>query len=101
MRLCQRLTWVLVGLYVVRVAIMLPLYWAGRVGALSVAKVALGWPLYVAAIAIMGLILVRGRTPLSTEDLPAGTALRDTHGRLSRLRSTCRRRGTRGPAATR
>ncbi len=70
-RLCQRLTWVLVGLYVVRIAIMLPLYWAGRVGALSVAKVALGWPLYVAAIAIMGLILVRGRTPLSTEDLPA------------------------------
>jgi hypothetical protein len=64
-RLCQRLTWVLVGLYVVRVAIMLPLYLADRVAALSVAKVALGWPLYAVAIGVMGLILVRGRTPLS------------------------------------
>ncbi len=31
------------------------------------AKIALGWPLYAAAVAVMGLILVRGRTPLSPE----------------------------------
>jgi hypothetical protein len=63
-RLCQRLTLVLVGLYAVRLAIMLPLYWAGQVAALSVAKIVLSWPLYLLGVAVMGLILVRGHTPL-------------------------------------
>jgi hypothetical protein len=63
-RLCQRLTWILVGLYAIRIAIMLPLYWADQVAALGVAKIVLSWPLYAAAVALMGLILVRGRTPL-------------------------------------
>jgi hypothetical protein len=65
-RLCQRLTLVLVGLYVVRLVIMLPLYWAGQVAALSVAKIVLSWPLYLLGVAVMGLILVRGRTPLDS-----------------------------------
>lgn len=70
-RLCQRLTWILVGLYAIRVGIMLPLYWADQVAALGVAKVALSWPLYAAAVALMGLILVRGRTPLEPQlDVP-------------------------------
>ncbi len=64
-RLCQRLTWILVGLYAVRIGVMLPLYLADRVGALSVAKIVLSWPLYALAVAGMGLILVRGRTPLT------------------------------------
>lgn len=68
-RLCQRLTLVLVGLYVVRLAVMLPLYWAGDVTALSVAKIVLSWPLYLLGVAVMGWILVRGRTPLAPEDL--------------------------------
>ena len=63
-RLCQRLTLVLVGVYAVRLAIMLPLYWGGHVAALSVAKIALSWPLYLLGVAGMGLILVRGHTPL-------------------------------------
>lgn len=63
-RLCQRLTLVLAGLYVVRAVIMLPLYLAGQVGWLGVAKVALGWPLYLLAVATMGAVLLRGRTPL-------------------------------------
>jgi hypothetical protein len=63
-RLCQRLTLVLVGLYAIRLAIMLPLYWAGQVAALSVAKIVLSWPLYLLGVAVMGLILVRGHTPL-------------------------------------
>ena len=62
-RVCQRLTLVLVALYAVRVAIMLPLYFAGEVAWLGVAKVSLGWPAWVAAVAVMGLMLVRGRTP--------------------------------------
>ncbi|PRY62596.1 uncharacterized protein DUF3159 [Knoellia remsis] len=60
---CSRLTWVLVALYVVRLAIQVPLYLAGQVQALGVAKIVLGWPLWVAAISVMGWLLVRGRTP--------------------------------------
>jgi hypothetical protein len=62
-RVCQRLTLVLVGLYAVRVALMLPMYLAGEVALLGVAKVVLGWPLWLAAVGVMGWMLVRGRTP--------------------------------------
>jgi hypothetical protein len=61
---CQRLTMVLVGLYAVRVVLMYPLYLGGQVALLGVAKIALGWPAYLCALAIMGMILVRGKTPL-------------------------------------
>jgi len=71
-RVCQRLTMVLVLLYAVRVAVMFPLYLAGQVTLLGVAKIALGWPAYLCALAIMGMMLVRGKTPLTpTERLPA------------------------------
>jgi hypothetical protein len=66
-RVCSRLTLVLVGLYAVRVAIMLPLYFAGQVALLGVSKIVLGWPAYLAAVAVMGLILVRGNTALSDD----------------------------------
>jgi hypothetical protein len=66
-RVCQRLTLVLVGLYAVRLAVMLPLYLAGKVAWLGVASVALGWPLWLAAVAVMGSILVRGSTPLQPQ----------------------------------
>ena len=62
---CQRLTMVLVVLYAVRVVVMFPLYLAGQVALLGVAKIALGWPAYLCALAIMGMILVRGKTPLA------------------------------------
>lgn len=38
-------TWVWAGMFGVRLAIQLPLYFATMVGALGVAKIALGWPL--------------------------------------------------------
>lgn len=62
-RVCSRLTWVLVGLFTVRVAIMLPLYLAGEVVWLGFAKVVLGWPLYLVAVLVMGVLLTVGRTP--------------------------------------
>jgi hypothetical protein len=62
-RVCQRLTLVLVGLYAVRLAVMVPLYLAGQVAWLGVAKVALGWPAWVVAVAVMGWMLLRGQTP--------------------------------------
>jgi Protein of unknown function (DUF3159) len=61
----QRLTMVLVLLYTVRVVVMFPLYLAAQVTWLGVAKIALGWPAYLAALAIMGTILIRGKTPLA------------------------------------
>jgi hypothetical protein len=67
---CQRLTMVLVVLYAVRVVVMFPLYLGGQVALLGVAKVALGWPAYVCALAVMGMILVRGKTPLSPSERP-------------------------------
>jgi hypothetical protein len=69
LRLCQRLTLVLAALYAVRVVTMLPLYLAGKVAWLGVCKVALGWPLYLVAVAAMGALLLEGRTPLRPEDL--------------------------------
>ena len=69
-RVCQRLTLVLVGLYAVRLAVMLPLYWASQVAALSVAKIVLSWPLYLLGVTVMGLLLVRGHTPLEAEEGP-------------------------------
>jgi len=62
---CQRLTMVLVLLYAVRVVVMFPLYLGEQVSLLGVAKIALGWPAYLVALAIMGMILVRGQTPLA------------------------------------
>lgn len=66
-RLCGRLTWVLAVPCIVRVAVQYPLYLAGEVGWLGVTKIALGWPLQVAALAAMAWLLARGRTPLRTE----------------------------------
>ena len=62
-RVAQRLTGVMVAAFAVRVAVMLPLYLAGNVAALGVAKVVLGWPLWLGAVAVMGALLVRGHTP--------------------------------------
>ncbi|MBE3073496.1 MAG: DUF3159 domain-containing protein, partial [Actinobacteria bacterium] len=68
---CQRLTMVLVVLYAVRVVVMFPLYLAGQVALLGVAKIALGWPAYLCALAVMGTMLVRGKTPLTVHEPPA------------------------------
>lgn len=63
-RLCSRLTWLLVLPCVLRVAVQYPLWLADRVGWLGTAKIVLGWPLQVAALAAMVWLLARGRTPI-------------------------------------
>ena len=60
---CGRLTLVMTSMFAARVAIMYPLYLAGNVAALGTAKVLLGWPLWVGALAVMGAMLMRGSTP--------------------------------------
>lgn len=73
---CSRLTWVLVALFALRVAVMLPLYLAGEVAWLGVAKIALGWPAYLLAIVVMGLLLAAGSTR-QTADGPANDVTED------------------------
>lgn len=71
-RVCQRLTLVLVALFAVRVVIMLPLYLAENIALLSVAKIVLGWPAFATALAVMGWMLLRGHTPrMSSGSEPA------------------------------
>ena len=75
-RVCSRLTWVLVALYAVRLSIQVPLYLAAQVEALGVAKIVLGWPLWIAGVAVMGWLLVRGSTPqevVAPDTEPAAT----------------------------
>ena len=66
-RLCSRLTWLLVLPCAIRVAVQYPLYLAGEVGWLGTSKLVLGWPLQVAALSAMALVLARGRTPLNPQ----------------------------------
>jgi hypothetical protein len=63
-RMTTKLTLVLAVPYLLRFAIQLPLFLAGQVVLLGVAKVVLGWPLLLAALAVIGLMLSKGRTPI-------------------------------------
>ena len=49
---------------------MFPLYLAGQVELLGVTKIVLGWPAYLCALAVMGMLLVRGNTPLTASEPP-------------------------------
>ncbi|CAN5136100.1 hypothetical protein BH09ACT10_BH09ACT10_01740 [soil metagenome] len=63
-KLCSRLTWLLALPCIVRVAVQLPLYSADKIGWLGTSKIALGWPLQVAALSAMVWLLARNNTPL-------------------------------------
>ena len=79
-RLCSRLTWLLVAPCLLRVAIQAPIWIAGNSGsmdpdaavaALGVLKIALGWPLQLAALGSMIWLLSRNRTPVDAGAAPA------------------------------
>jgi hypothetical protein len=76
LRLSARLTLVLLAPMVIRLAVQVPLYLAGAVAWLGVSRVTLGWPLHAATLAVAGLILLRGNTPLRREDADGGDAPR-------------------------
>ena len=72
-RLCSRLTWVLVAPCILRVVVQAPIYIAGKekamdpaaaVAALGIAKLAMGWPLQLASLALMVWLLARNATPV-------------------------------------
>ena len=68
-RMTTKLTLVLAVPYITRFVIQLPLFLAGQVVWLAVAKVALGWPLLVAALTVIGVMLSKGRTPMEGSGL--------------------------------
>ena len=79
-KLCSRLTWLLVVPCVLRVAVQGPIWLAGSSGSmdpdaavalLGVLKIVLGWPLQLAALASMVWLLSRNRTPVAPGPAPA------------------------------
>ncbi len=73
-KLCSRLTWLLVAPCIVRVAIQAPIWLAGSSGsldpdaalaALGILKIVLGWPLQLGALGLMVWLLSRNRTPVA------------------------------------
>jgi hypothetical protein len=80
-RLCSLLTWVLVAPCILRVVAQAPIWFAGKSGAidpdtavavLGVLKIAMGWPLQLAALAAMVALLARNHTPIQPEPEAAG-----------------------------
>jgi uncharacterized protein DUF3159 len=75
-RLCTRLTWLLVLPCAVRAVVQGPIWIGGHSGsispdtavaALGVLKIAMGWPLQLAALAAMSWLLGRNHTPLQQQ----------------------------------
>jgi Protein of unknown function (DUF3159) len=71
-RMTSKLTAVLAVPYVARFVIQLPLFLAERVVLLGIAKVVLGWPLLIAALFVIGLMLSKGKTPMENSSLSRG-----------------------------
>jgi len=68
-KMTSKLTLVLAVPYVARFVIQLPLFLAGQVVLLGIAKVILGWPLLIAALTVIGLMLSKGQTPIENSAL--------------------------------
>lgn len=73
-RLCTRLTWLLVLPCLLRTVVQAPIWLAGSSGsldpdtavaALGLLKIGLGWPLQIAALGSMVWVLTRNHTPMS------------------------------------
>jgi hypothetical protein len=68
-RMMSKLTAVMAISYTIRVIVQLPLFLSHQVLLLGIAKVVLGWPLLIAALAVIGVMLSRGRTPIEDSSL--------------------------------
>ncbi|GIH28201.1 hypothetical protein Aph01nite_65110 [Acrocarpospora phusangensis] len=66
-KLCTKVSWIMVLPGLIKLTVQIPLYLAGQVFWLGIAKVALGWPVYLAALATVGWVLARGRTAVQAQ----------------------------------
>jgi hypothetical protein len=69
-QLCSRLTLLLATPCVVRVIVQYPLWAAHQATWLGITKIALGWPLQLAALGAMVWMLNRDETPIEVRPLP-------------------------------
>jgi hypothetical protein len=76
-KMTSKLTLVLAVPYVTRFVIQLPLFLAGQVVLLGIAKVVLGWPMLIAALTVIGLMLSKGKTPMEDSPLASSRQQRD------------------------
>lgn len=70
MKLADRITLLLMVPGIIRVCVDLPLYFAGKVGWFGVTSLVFGWPLFAAVLAVAGVMLARGHTPLERTAVP-------------------------------
>jgi len=67
-RTAMTATWLWVAMFGLRVGIMFPLYWAGALNALGVAKIALGYPLFILVVWLTYRIVRPWYRSVTTED---------------------------------
>lgn len=72
-KMSTKLTAVLAVPYVTRFVIQMPLFLSGQVVLLGISKVVFGWPLLIAALFVIGLMLSKGKTPMEDSSLVRGT----------------------------
>ena len=73
-------SWIWVGVFGLRLLVQVPLYLAGAVGALGIAKVVLGWPLYLLGAYITYRVLAPVLSEHRRETAPAADAGEPTAG---------------------
>ena len=76
-------TWVWVALFALRAAILFPLYWAGNVTWLGVAKIGLGVPPWLVAIYLSWLILSKAPPPIKVAQEEAPESASDAEPETS------------------
>jgi hypothetical protein len=72
MRAFTQATWMLAGMFVVRVCVEVPLYLGGQVDALGISKIILGYPLYLAVAYFCWQVIRRAPLPEAKPALAAG-----------------------------
>jgi hypothetical protein len=74
-------TWFFVAVFALRVGVLLPLYLAGQVGALGIAKLALGYPPYALAAWLSYRVIRRARdeAPVPAADDAVPTSSEEPH----------------------
>jgi hypothetical protein len=79
LRAYRQVTWLWVGMFVLRLLVQLPLYFAGAVGALGVARLAMGVPLFAVTAWLSWLVLRRVPVarPAQPESEPTPTPVQD------------------------
>ncbi|MSW53002.1 MAG: DUF3159 domain-containing protein, partial [Actinobacteria bacterium] len=70
-RTYTRVTWIWVGLFLLRLSVQLPLYLTDALVALGVARVSMGIPLFALGLWLTYLIVQRATPPTRTPDAPA------------------------------